>query len=422
MPSIYKKRRSRLSQEIEKGVAIISQAPHCPDPYLKDKNLEYLTGIKDDDAILVLAPEGIAINQWASQKTENVGRGEIVHEVLFVSEPSEIERVMNGLGSRIESAKKETGAEAVLDISQYDFLIGIALMKTEMLWVNVPAAHSLSQPLSNHLLKLNQIKERYLWLSFKNIAPLIHEMRRIKDDYEIACLREAFKIHTEVFEKIMSSLKPGDNEAKAKSIWDYETNMRGANVTGVTMDAYGNSIIACAGKNTAKAHYMDDNQDIKDGDLVLIDTGVAVNGYSSDITRTFPANGRFTERQKELYRITLEAQKAAIATMKPGSTSRIAHKAVYDVWKKYGLEQYGYGLSGHPVGLNIHDSNGFKADDDKPFEPGVVLAIEPLISIPEEGIGIRIEDGVLITEDGCEVLSGPPKEIEDVEKLCQNKY
>jgi Xaa-Pro aminopeptidase len=401
------------------GVAIISQAFGAADPYLNDKNLEYLTGSKDRDAVLLLAPNGVAINQWASQKTENVGRGETAHAVLFVRALSAREKVMDGETGGENTVKKAAGVDAVLDFDEFDSVIGLALMKTETLWVNIPTPRSLSKPLSDDLVRLNRIRERFLWLNIKNIASLIHEMRRIKEDYEIACLREAFKIHTEVFEKIMSSLKPGDNEAKGKAIWDYETGMRGANVSGSTLDNYANNIIVGAGKNTAIAHYMDNNRDIEDGDLVLIDSGVSVGGYSSDITRTFPASGAFTERQRELYGIALEAQKAAIATMRPGSTLRVAHEAVYDTWKKYGLERYGYGRCGHPVGLNIHDSNGWVSDDDLPFEPGAVVVIEPFLSVPEERIGIRIEDGVLITEDGCEVLPGPAKEIEDVEKLCR---
>lgn len=415
---IYKNRRSRLMQEMGSGVSIISQASNSPDPYLKDKNLEYLTGIKDKDAVLVLAPDSIAINQWASQKTENVGRGEPAHEILFVRERSAREKMMDGETGGADLVKKETGVDAVLSLDEFDSAIGQALMKTETLWVNIPAPHSLYVPLSNDLIKLNHIRERFLWLDIKNIASLIHEMRRVKDEYEIACLREAFQIHTEVFEKIMSGLKPGDNEAKGKAIWDYETNMRGAHVSGSALDDYASNIVVAAGANTAIAHYMDNNQDIRDGDLVLIDAGVSVNGYSSDITRTFPANGKFTERQKELYKIALEAQKAAISTMKPGSTMRIAHKAVYDTWKAYGLERYGYGTCGHPVGLNIHDSNGWKSDDDLPFKPGTVLVTEPFLSIPEEGTGIRIEDGILITEDGCEALPGPAKEVEDIENFC----
>jgi Xaa-Pro aminopeptidase len=120
--------------------------------------------------------------------------------------------------------------------------------------------------------------------------------------------------------------------------------------------------------------------------------------------------------------MVLEAENAAIATMRPGSTMREAHQAVYDVFKKYGVEQYSYGNCGHPVGLNIHDPNGRYADDrDQPFVPGVVIVIEPFLMLPDEGIGIRIEDGVLITETGHEILSGPPREIEEVEALCRRK-
>ena len=103
--------------------------------------------------------------------------------------------------------------------------------------------------------------------------------------------------------------------------------------------------------------------------------------------------------------------------MKPGTTQKDAHNAVYETFKKYGLDQYGYGTCGHPVGLNIHDANSWFMNDG-PFEPGVVIVIEPFITLPEEGMGIRIEDGVLITTDGVEILPGPPKEIKEVEALC----
>jgi Xaa-Pro aminopeptidase len=143
-----------------------------------------------------------------------------------------------------------------------------------------------------------------------------------------------------------------------------------------------------------------------------------VNGYSSDITSTFPANGRFSPRQGELYSIVLEAQKRAIATMRPGSSQLDAHKAVYDTFDEHGLAQYGYGTCGHPVGLNIHDAT---RNGDQPLKPGCVLVIEPFLVIPDEGIGIRIESWVLITEDGHELLPDAPKEIEEVEAVCQGR-
>ncbi len=251
-------------------------------------------------------------------------------------------------------------------------------------------------------------------------VPLISKYSINKKGYFQQEMRKAFEIHSEVYEKIMRALEPGENESLGEAIWHYETKTRGKDVTGETLDIHLSHIIVAAGANTAIGHYMDNDQEIKDGDLVLIDAGVGFKGYSSDITRTFPANGRFTPRQRELYAIVLEAQKRAIDTMKPGSSALDAHKAVYEVWKEHGLERHGYGTCGHPVGLNIHDANGLKyRDQDQAFEPGVVLVIEPFLMIPEEGIGIRTEDGVLITEAGHEVLAGPPKEIDEVEALCR---
>jgi Xaa-Pro aminopeptidase len=260
-----------------------------------------------------------------------------------------------------------------------------------------------------------------VWVRFRNIAPMVHAMRRVKDAYEIACLHRAFQVHAEVFVKLMRALKPGVNESLGSAMWDFDTSTQGNAVSGKALDLNPANITVAAGKNAAIAHYTANNQEIQDGDLVLIDAGLVYAGYSSDITRTFPANGRFTPRQRQLYEIVLEAQERAIATMKPGSTQMIAHQAVYEHFKKHNLERYGFGVSGHAVGLNIHDANGAtRMDRDQPFEPGVVVVIEPFLSIPEEGIGIRIEDGVLITDTGHELLAGPPREIDEVEALCQS--
>ncbi|MBZ0298181.1 MAG: Xaa-Pro peptidase family protein [Anaerolineae bacterium] len=286
-----------------------------------------------------------------------------------------------------------------------------------------PPHPELDAPLTDHLELIQRLRQRFYWVTLKNIASTIHQMRFVKDDYEIASLREAFAVQTPIFEKIMQALKPGTNERLGQAIFDYEVRIRPDHVAhGMGDDHYAASIIVGAGRNSAIPHYMNNNQGIQDGDLVLIDAGIAVNGYRSDITRTFPANGRFTPRQRELYAIVLEAQQSALATMKPGSTMLAAHQAVYEVFKQYDVARYSYGNCGHPVGLNIHDANGRYPDDrEQPFEPGVVVVIEPFLTIPDEGMGIRIEDGVLITETGCELLSGPPREIDAVEALCQGR-
>lgn len=413
LADMYRDRRRRLATQIE-GIALINSAGMAPDPLLFDKNLQYLTGLTSKKATLLLAPGGIIVDRWSTIHSPEVGRGYRVNEVLFVEERDEKTIFLDGEGDSFDDIRARTGIETVLGLSKLDQHLSEALMKEKMLWLNTPSNPGLSGPLPAEVALINRIRDRFYWLQIKNIAPQIHNMRWVKEPYEIECLRRAFAIHAEIYKKIMRALKPGVNEAVGHAIFEYEARSQVPDIT-FGLDRYEASIIVAAGKNATVAHYMANNQVIQDGDLVLLDSGVICNGYSSDISTTFPANGRFTPRQKELYSIVLEAQKKAIATMKPGSTQREAHKTIYDHYAALGLAQYGYGTAGHPVGLNIHNANG---DDDKPLEPGVVLVIEPLLSIPEEGIGIRIESGVLITEDGCEVLPEPPKEIDEIEALC----
>jgi Xaa-Pro aminopeptidase len=293
-------------------------------------------------------------------------------------------------------------------------MLSNVLMRADTVWLNTPGSPGLNGKTAESL-QMQNLRERFYWLNFKNIAETIHDMRWVKEDYEIEWRRRAFEIHSEIYREIMRTLKPGDNESLGQAIFEYELRKRPKEVT-LGLDMYDNSIIVGAGPNGAIGHYMDNNQEIKDGDLVLVDAGVQVNGYSSDITTTFPANGRFSPRQKELYSIVLEAQKRAIATMRPGSSQLDAHKAVYDTFDEHGLAHNGYGTCGHPVGLNIHDAT---RNGDQPLQPGCVLVIEPFLMLPDEGIGIRIESGVLITEDGHELLPDAPKEIEEIEAVCQ---
>ena len=418
LPEILQNRRNTLMKKMESGIAMITKSASSPDPLLSDKNLQYLTGNTDEDTILLLAPKGLTIDHFETLRDPELGRGRIVNEVLFLRELSEKEKYVDGESDAIEAVEEKTGIKAIRSLSKFPEILRRKLLSESLFWVNIAHRPILEKPITPNNIKINEIHQRYPWIQIRNIAPLIHHMRWIKDPYEIECIRHAFQIHSDIFEKIMKSLKPGVNESLGKAIYDYEISVRDSkSVSGSWHDQYKSNIVVAAGKNSAIPHYMDNNQEIKDGDLVLIDGGVEYKGYSSDITRTFPANGKFTDRQIELYTIVLEAQKKAIATMSPGTTQRDAHNAVYEIFKKHGLDQYGHGVCGHPVGLNIHDANSWFVNDS-PFEPGVVIVIEPFISLPKEGIGIRIEDGVLITADGVEILPGPPKEINEVEALC----
>lgn len=412
---LYRDRRQRLRQKLEDGLAVISSPGMAPDPLLYDKNLFYLTGLNSRQAVLLLSNETLAVERWETHTGPEVGRGRKVHEALFVEERSARMKLLDGEGTALDDIRQSSGVDSVYPLSELNEVLSPALMKANQVWVNAPANPGLGNQPPKVAPLIDHIRQRYFWLPLRNAAPLIHELRRVKDSYEVDCLRQAFALHAQIFEKLMRALKPGSNEALGQAIFEYEVTMAPAEFA-LALDKYDSSIIVATGKNAAIGHYMANNQEIKDGDLVLLDAGVDYYGYSSDISSTFPANGRFSPRQKELYSIVLEAQKKAIATMRPGSTNLEAHRAVYEHFHQHGLAQYGYGTCGHPVGLNIHDPNG---DFDIPFEPGVVIVIEPWLAIPDEGLGIRIESGVLITENGHELLPEPVKEIEAVEAICR---
>lgn len=414
--AMFKARRIRLAEQIDSGIALIQSAGVAPDPNLFDKNLRYLTGTDSRQAILLLAPGGVMVDRWETKSGPEVGRGRMIKEALFVEKRGEREAFMDGEGSTFQDIKDKSGVEDVYELSAMDEILSQALMKEEVVWLNTPANPGLKGSLPSEIATINKMRERYYWLDYRNIAPKIHDMRWVKEPYEIDCLRRAFALHTRVFNKIIRTLKPGNNESLGQAIFEYEIRRTAGEFT-FGLDLYAEAIIVAAGGNTAIAHYMDNVQEIRDGDLVLIDSGIACDGYYSDISVTFPANGRFSARQRELYGIVLEAQKKAIATMMPGSSQLDSHKAVYEHFDGHGLAKYNYGNCGHAVGLNIHDATG---DPDKPYEAGVVVVIEPFLVIPEEDLGIRIESGILITEDGPELLPSPPREIEDLEALCQS--
>lgn len=415
----YIQRRKRLIAQTDGGLILINSSGMSVDPSLRDKNLYYLTGCASPSACLLLAPQGVRVNWWESRKTAQVGRGEMAHEILFIEEPSRFQIELEGKAPHLKAIRAATGVEHIFGLSQMNAILSDALMDADTLWVNLPARPEMSEPPTPHTAWLKLLIQRFPWVRVRNIAAVIHAMRRIKDEYEIHCLKMAYQIQSEIFTQIMPRLKPGCNESLGEAIWEYETRLRGALGPAKESDTSPSEIIVAAGRNAAIAHYMSNRADIHDGDLVLIDSGFRYAGYTSDISRTFPANGRFTPRQRHLYEIVLEAQNLAIETMRPGSTQKIAHQAIYEHFKKHGLEDYGFGIYGHAVGLNIHDPGAMtRMDRDHPFQPGEVFAIEPFLSIPEERIGIRIEDGVLITATGRERLAGPPREVEEVGALC----
>ena len=271
-------------------------------------------------------------------------------------------------------------------------------------------------------------------------GPYLSEMRLFKGPEEVEMMRRAAVLTAETHTALMAKTTPGMNEAEAEAFLDY--SYRKAGSTGA---AYNH--ICAGGGNACILHYIENNEPLKDGDLMLVDSGAECDFYAADITRTFPVNGKFSPEQRALYEVVLKAEEASIAVVKPGVRFEDVHAATLDVIidgllelgllkgppeevrKESSFRAFFMHKTSHWLGLDVHDCGAYNKDgESRALEPGMVLTVEPGIYVDPEnedveerwrGIGIRIEDDVLVTENGHEVLTkAAPKSIEDVEAAC----
>jgi Xaa-Pro aminopeptidase len=241
----------------------------------------------------------------------------------------------------------------------------------------------------------------------RSVGKLTAELREVKSADEIARIRAAVDATVPGIADAMRAARPGLLEMQLAGVVELRCRLGGC-----ARQAYGS--IVGAGPNSCVLHYMDNTRALADGDLVVMDIGGEYRGYASDITRTFPANGKFTEEQARVYDAVLAAQEAGIAAVRPGVTMAQVHAAATAVLKERGLIEHTLHATSHSVGLDVHDP--FRGD--APLRAGSVLTVEPGVYIAEKALGVRIEDTVLVTETGCEVLSGAlPKTREAIEKL-----
>src|SRR5262245_29533846 len=256
-------------------------------------------------------------------------------------------------------------------------------------------------------------------VKLKDVRGNIEALRVIKSLGEIAFLRKAIDLSVDSHLAAMKMMRPG--------VWEYQVAAKMVEVHGMGgSEAEGYAPIVGAGFNSTVLHYDKLSRKIEDGDIVVLDVGAQFSGYSADITRTLPANGKFSARQREIYDIVLGAQNAAMAALKPGMTlcksgDKSVYKISFDYINSHGKDQHGNKLGqyyihglGHHIGLDVHDPGAYC----KPLEPGMVVTMEPGIYIPEENLGVRIEDDVLITETGYELLSRRlPRDPAEIEKI-----
>jgi Xaa-Pro aminopeptidase len=389
-------RRARLRAALKDAVGLIFAGDHDAHDdaaYRPHRHFDYLTGIDDEPGAVLLIDPAHPI--------------EARRDMLFLRPLNPELEKWDGYRLEITKALRDRmGFKSVFRLDKLPMMLHDAARRSKRLACLHPLAQH-TQPISPDLEIFKRVAERMPGISLEDRTDLIAQMRSVKSNVEIAALQRAMDITARGFEAAMRSLKPGMTEFDLQEDIEHAYRIHGAR-------ALSFPTIAGSGVNSTVLHYRANDQPISDGDLVCIDSGAKWCGYSADITRTLPANGRFTSRQREVYEVVLKAQLAAIKAVKPGARMSQVDAAARNVITKAGLGDYFIHGIGHHLGLDTHDITPL---GDRPLKPGCIVTIEPGIYIPDEKIGVRIEDDVLVTPNGRTVLSAAiPKTVEDVER------
>lgn len=414
----FAERRQRLLAQMQPNSALLvfseiekRRNRDCDFPFRQESNFWYLTGFNEPNAALLLV------------KTEQAEKA-----ILFLRPRDPLIETWNGRRLGVERAVKKLNVDEAYSIEDFAEVF-------PKITSNLTALY--------HVPKLHDWGDQLLAKSAVNFAevldwqPILSEMRLIKSPNEIRLMQQAGQITALAHIKAMQETRPNRFEYEIESEILHEFNRHGARFA-----AY-NSIVA-GGDNACILHYTENDQPLKNGELVLIDAGCEFASYAGDITRTFPVNGKFSPAQRDIYELVLKAQKRGIELLVPGSSIKKANEEVIRI-KVQGLVELGilhgdvdelieqkayrqfymHGLS-HWLGLDVHDVGDYGEDRDRPLEVGMVLTVEPGLYIAKEaevpeqykGIGVRIEDNLLITEYGNKILTAAaPKEMDEIENL-----
>ena len=408
--NLYSKRRERVIKSLTSNGTILIFSGNAQMksedeeyPFCVNRNFYYLTGLDAENMVLLL----------------NNNNG-ITHETLFILPYNEL--LAKWVGGRIlpEKAKEISAVEDIKNIDELDNVVSSIIDKNRgdgTFKVHFDMWHyNMEQDLSPAIKYANKLKERYPYIVVKDIFPVLTRMRLIKDEYEIQNIKKAIHTTNIGIQQMMKTSRPGVNEMTMEGVFDFV--LRQAMCRENAFDT-----IAASGSRATILHYRDNNQTMEDGELFLCDLGATSNHYCADISRTFPVNGKFTDRQREIYEIVLGAQKIVEDNAKVGVKLKDLNQMVVDYYKielpKHGLykevSEYYYHSVSHHLGLDTHDVNGGLGDV---LEAGNVITNEPGLYISDEGIGIRIEDDLLITGTGAEVLSQEIiKSVDDIEQF-----
>jgi Xaa-Pro aminopeptidase len=326
-------------------------------------------------------------------------------ETLFIQRPTEAYERYHGKQAAPDSIKEESGIEKVLYLDELEKELGKTLEGNEFHTSYFDfRPRVLGAPQGEEDLLAARVTGSFPWLQAANANPVLTGMRRIKTPEEIDYIREAIRITGLGIEALLSELAPGVSEKQLEARFEYAIKIGGAT------NGYAFHPIVASGANSIVLHYEDNNRTLQDGELLLVDLGAEYENYAGDISRTFPVNGKFTDEQRFFHDAVIAAQNVVFERLRAGVENKAtewAREAMFDACKQAGVANelddmkklLPHGVS-HSLGLDVHDVSG-----SENLETGMVLTVEPCLYLPSLGFGIRIEDDVLITKEGCELLS-----------------
>ena len=423
-PNFFSTNRKRFIKMLEPGSLAIFHSndvfPRNGDqnfPFRQQSDLFYLSGIDQEETILLLAPGHPNFD---------------FREILFVKETSEQIAIWEGQKLSKEDASKISGIKWVQWSKDFEFILKDLMGWANKVYLNANEYPKYSNPVPYKDMRFTlELKDRFPTHAYGRSAPIMLNLRKNKSEVEVGLIKKAGEITGKAFDKVLKTLKAGTPEYHVQAEIEYAFSLNGA-----SGNAY--KPIIASGLNACVLHYVDNDKICKDGDLVLMDFGAEYANYAADVTRTIPVNGKFTQRQKDCYEAVLRVHDKAIQLLIPGTSIDSFNKEVnkmmeaemitlglfskadvenQDPKRPLYMKYYMHGTS-HPLGLDVHDL-GLKYD---PLEPGMVLTCEPGLYIREENIGIRIENDILVTKDGpVNITEHIPVAVDDIERLMKRR-
>ena len=382
-------------------------------PFRQNNDLFWLSGVDQEESILVIFP-----NHYDENK----------REILFLKETNEHIAIWEGAKLSKSEAFSTSGIKSVYWLSEFDDKLNELVQKCDGIYLNENIHSRAAAEVETRDDRFRKIiTQKFSTLEIKKVAPIMHELRSIKSEAEIALIQNACDITEKGFRRIMPFIKPGvmEYEIEAELMHEFLNNRS---------SGFAYAPILGSARNSCVLHYVENNKKCKDGDILLMDFGAEYANYASDMTRTVPVNGKFSDRQKEVYNSVLHVMKEATNMLRPGTIISEYHKEVGKIMQseliKLGLldkhnvqiqdpkkplfrEYFMHGTS-HYLGLDVHDVGDFSA----PMQEGMVFTCEPGIYVLKEELGIRLENDILVTEDNpFDLMGNIPIEIEEIEDL-----